>query len=128
MAEDVVSQFCMTLWSIWARRNSKLWDNSEESAQQCMYRGASVSTTWMMANEKPLARTAVPHAASWTKSPSGYLKCNIDASFHSASGSTGFGMCIRDHMGQFILAKTCHSWPLMDVKEGEATAMLRALQ
>lgn len=51
----------------------------------------------------------------------------MDASFQSDAGTTGYGICIRDHIGQFILAKTSHSLPMLGVSEGEAIVVLMAL-
>lgn len=65
---------------------------------------------------------------TWEKPPTGYLKCNVDASFNQVSGMTGFGMCLRDHVGGFIFAKTTCISPVLQVHEGEAAGLLEALR
>lgn len=120
---------CMCLWAIWSRRNSKLWENKEETTQECVFRSHSIYSTWHLAS---ISSTSVQQHVSvtekWTKPPTRVLKCNIDASFDEGSNTIGFGLCIREHLGQFILVKTEHSWPLFGVKEGEATTVLMALK
>lgn len=53
--------------------------------------------------------------AKWTKSTIGRYKCNIDASFSSSLNMVGLGMCIRNDVGEFVLAKTVWFAPLCDV-------------
>lgn len=53
----------------------------------------------MQADHNAVARLA------WSKSPAGWMKCNVDAAFSEASGSTRLGMCLRDHGGNFILVR-----------------------
>lgn len=125
--QDDVAKFCMMLWSLWSRRNTKLWVNMDETAQECIHRGAAVFSSWNAARKSSAPQTLTPVVTNWMKPPPGFLKCNIDASFHEESGTTGYGICIRDHVGRFYMARTHYSSPLMGVREGEATALLLAI-
>ncbi|MCI48415.1 cytochrome P450, partial [Trifolium medium] len=42
---------------------------------------------------------------SWQKPETSRHKYNIDASFSAHRNRVGFGMCIRDDEGRFVLAK-----------------------
>lgn len=68
------------------------------------------------------------HVSAWTKPPLGTLKFNVDAAFNPQHSSTRLGICVRDHNGHFVLAKTIFIIPLAATKEGEALALLEALR
>jgi hypothetical protein len=48
----------------------------------------------------------------WEKPAQGWMKCNVDAAFHSDLNKTSFEWCLRDHMGRFVMAES--SW--MDMR------------
>lgn len=52
----------------------------------------------------------------------------MDASFFENEGKTGFGVCLRNDRGDFMLAKTAWIPFLPSVKEGKDTGLLKALQ
>jgi hypothetical protein len=41
----------------------------------------------------------------WGKQARDRYKCNIDASFSSSLNKVGIEMCVRDDVGEFVLAK-----------------------
>lgn len=51
------------------------------------------------------------------------LKCNIDDAFFKEENVTSSAMCIRDDQGQFMLARSDWSLPLLLVHEGEASCL-----
>jgi len=54
-------------------------------------------------------------------------KCNVDAFFSDALNKVGFGMCIHDEDGRFMLAKTEWMISLLDVDLGEALGLFATL-
>ncbi|PNX65977.1 cytochrome p450 [Trifolium pratense] len=66
---------------------------------------------------------------SWIKPSQGWIKCNIDAGFHSAQGITSWACCARDYEGIFIQAQT--GWKqaamTMIVTEGEGMTLLEGI-
>lgn len=44
---------------------------------------------------------------TWSKPPVSFLKCNVDARVFEMHGKVGSGMVIYNHMGDFIVARTC---------------------
>ncbi|XP_058784657.1 uncharacterized protein LOC131659487 [Vicia villosa] len=62
----------------------------------------------------------------WAKPSRGRLKCNIGASF--SHNKVGIGACIRDDVGQFIVARTDWFSPSMDVAIGEALGLFKTLK
>ncbi|PNX94423.1 BZIP-like protein [Trifolium pratense] len=59
---------------------------------------------------------------------SGWYKCNVDAAFHSEVGKTTAGWCIRDYLGRFVLAGSSWIQGRCAVIEGEAVAVLEAIE
>lgn len=97
----------MLLWSIWRRRNLKLWEEKIEEVAQVIFRASSAMDEWKLANKfhgDPLPSQESKNI--WVSPPHGWLKCNIDAAFFKEQNLTSFGCCLRDEDGTFILAKT----------------------
>jgi len=65
---------------------------------------------------------------TWKKPSPGRFKCNVDASFPTTLNKVCFGPCIRDAEGNFVIARTAWTTPLLDVDMGEAMGLLAALQ
>jgi len=63
----------------------------------------------------------------WHKPLVGNVKCNIDVffflSFFSLDNKLGFGICIRDELGAFVLAKMEWFPPMFDLHVGEALGL-----
>jgi ribonuclease HI len=58
----------------------------------------------------------------------GHDMCNVDVGFHDAKGRACAGLCVRDHMGMFILAGSSWIQRKCSTIEGEAAAMLEAMK
>lgn len=56
------------------------------------------------------------------------LKWNIDVARFTLDNLTSYGICLRDHQGAFVLAKSGWTSPLLLVHEGEAIGLLKAMQ
>lgn len=63
----------------------------------------------------------------WKKPSFGYLKCNVDATIFNQDQQFGNGMCIRDHNGQFIQAKTWFQG-VSDPTIAEACGLYQAME
>jgi len=69
------------------------------------------------------------HTANrWQRPLLGRYKCNIDAAFSNSLNRTGIGICIRDHNGSFVLAKTVLHPCFLPVDVGETLGLFLALQ
>jgi ribonuclease HI len=73
-------------------------------------------------------RAAERDTVQWQQPPTGFLKCNVDASFFHSDGATGWGWCVRDSRGFFQLAGTNVVHSTLNVLEGEALAILEAME
>ncbi|MCI13610.1 ribonuclease H protein, partial [Trifolium medium] len=102
----------MTAWSIWKKRNLKLWENKHETADQVLNRANGVLSAWQAAqkyHDRTVSTgTNIAHSdiaeLIWKPPPEGYVKCNIDASIFSTDCKVGMGAVLRDNAGQFIAA------------------------
>jgi len=58
----------------------------------------------------------------------GSFKCNVDASFSAHLNVVGYGMCIRDEVGNFVKERTMSSSPVCVSDIGEALGLSQAIQ
>jgi hypothetical protein len=63
----------------------------------------------------------------WQPPLQGYLKFNVDASLFVSNGATGWGWCIRDHLGRFILTGSNFIHERLNTIEGETLALKEAI-
>lgn len=86
---------------------------------------------WKLAKDK-MTKQRIKFASSQSVSChaplEGVLKCNIDAVFFDNHGMSSFGMCLHDHRGYFVQARTAWMTPKLLAHEGETAALLQAIQ
>lgn len=146
------SQRLATLfWSIWKRRNNKVWENVTDNCATVVERACSMIEDWHSANASAAqgqneasassgtaADTAaaatvvyaatVPARLKWQPPAPGRMKSNIDAAFSGQRNRTGIGICLRDEGGVFVLAKTISYIGVYSVDIGETLGLHLALQ
>jgi ribonuclease HI len=123
------------MWFIWQQRNNKVWQDITVSANQIGMQAGSYWNQWAAVNgllqdqQQPTHRRAAEnYTVQWQQPPTGFLKCNVDASFFHSDGATGWGWCVRDSRGFFQLAGTNVVHSTLNVLEGEALAILEAME
>ena len=104
------------IWSLWKRRNLKLWQQQNETCMQVVERARHLLDDWTTAqevrshkatdNHAQLNSVIHGHVIELTKPTYGRYKCNIDASFSDSLNMVGIDKCIRDDQGEFVMAKT----------------------
>ncbi|KEH29610.1 hypothetical protein MTR_4g046027 [Medicago truncatula] len=109
-----IKLFVTVMRSIWKRRNLKLWQQKNETNAQVV--------------ERAISRAQHIKIHSLQKPASGRYKCNIDASFSSSMNCVGIGICIRDDVGEEVLAKTAWFSPLCDVAISETIGLHTTLE
>lgn len=79
------SRVSMLLWSLWRKRNKKVWDNKLLSESKVIQQaGDMFYQDWMSAKDLSVTRGHEQHnhyRVQWVPPPTGALKCNLDASF-----------------------------------------------
>ncbi|PNX74137.1 cytochrome p450, partial [Trifolium pratense] len=73
-------------------------------------------------------QSAAEPAVHWQQPPPGFMKCNVDASFYDTAEATGWGWCLRDYRGRFILAGTNLMHTKLKTLEGEAMGNKEAIE
>jgi ribonuclease HI len=131
----VTSRAAVLIWFIWQLRNNKVWNSSTVNAYQTGLQAAAYWHQWATINgvftnhDQPIQqRITAPTVVHWQQPPLGVLKCNVDASFYTADGATGCGWCLRDSSGHFKLAGTNIVNSSYSVVEGEALAIIEAME
>jgi hypothetical protein len=64
----------------------------------------------------------------WKKPTPGRYKCNTNASFSTCFYMVGLEMCLRDGVGDFVLAKTSWFAPLCDIDVGKVGGLHTTLE
>jgi ribonuclease HI len=129
------SKAAVLVWILWQIRNNKVWNDGNISAAQAgaqaeayWQQWASINGVFQEQHQAWQQRASQSNAARWQQPPVGRLKCNVDASFFEANDATGWGWCLRDSRGQFQLAGTNIRHSLYSVVEGEACAIIEAME
>lgn len=113
---------------MWKARNAKLWDEVDRDPAGICSQAASFLAEWYQARGSVVVSHQNPdRSLSWSPPPVGFLKCNVDVSFSQDKGVIGWGMCLRDHLGGFMGARSSWSSPCLAVQEGEGLGLLAAV-
>lgn len=123
--------FATLVWVLWSNRNNYVWNNSKEPGCDLGYKAKLLWDEWHAAQQlQPDQVVHVQQSANlqWQKPPDGWFKCNTDAGFHKDLNRTSGAWVLRDHKGMFVSAGTSWLEGNCSVIEGEAIALLDALQ
>jgi ribonuclease HI len=131
----VAGQAAVLLWFAWQNRNNKVWNDTCSQARQIGHQAAQYWFQWAtvhgLLQDQQQQNNPVPAATSllsWHQPPHGYYKCNVDASFYNLTASTGWGWVLRDAHGGFKLAGSNIVPTTFSVIEGEAMALMEAME
>jgi ribonuclease HI len=121
----------MLLWCIWHNRNDKLWNDNATLPSQIGRHAFDAWNDWYSVHNlqrNSVSRETSPGLVRWEKPAPGWVKCNVDVAFITGTGKTSTGLCFRDSNGQFIGGKTQWQPTVISTAEGEAWALLLAMQ
>jgi ribonuclease HI len=131
----VAGKVAVLLWYAWQNRNNKVWNDTCTQAQQLGTQAARYWQDWASIHgllqdlqQPAFHATAATSIEPWQQPPQGFLKCNVDASFYNLAGSTGWSWVVRDSRGSFKLAGTNIIPTSLSVLEGEALALVEAME
>jgi ribonuclease HI len=135
-ATDIeASKVAVLVWFLWQYRNNIVWNESNATSQQIGMQACNYWLQWTDCNaifleqQQPMnQQTAQTPLLQWQQPSPGYLKCNVDASFYNMAGATGWGWVVRDSRGHFQLAGTNLIHSPLSVLEGEAMALMEAME
>jgi ribonuclease HI len=123
------------MWFIRQHRNNKVWNDNNLNAQQIGMQAKNYWQQWaeingvlQQHNQPAQIISEANNIMVWQQPPVRVLKCNVDASFYNMAGSTGWGWILRDSHGQFQLAGTNIMHSPLSVVEGEALAIIEAME
>jgi ribonuclease HI len=133
--EVEASKVAVLVWFLWQHRNNVVWNENNATLLQVGVQACTYWTQWTACNALSLARqqpeiqqTTATSLLQWQQPSPGHLKCNVDASFYNMAGATGWGWVVRDSRGHFHLAGTNIIHSPLSILEGEAMALLEAME
>ncbi|KAK2456835.1 hypothetical protein QL285_004167 [Trifolium repens] len=132
---NLVAGKAVVLLFAWQNRNNKVWNDTCSQASQIGQQAAQYWFQWAtvqgLLHDQQQQNHPVPAATYiliWQQPPHGYYKCNVDASFYNLAASTGWGWVLRDAHGGFKLAGSNIVPTTFSVIEGEALALVEAME
>lgn len=99
----------MALWSMWRRRNGKLWEEKEASNEEVFHRTNMFFNNWNKARRSE---------------PSHYSMVQHSQVLHWIPPEPG---CVRDERGRQMMARAETKMPCMDAQLGEAWGLLEVI-
>ncbi|GAU51145.1 hypothetical protein TSUD_411920 [Trifolium subterraneum] len=128
--EQFLVTFAMTAWSLWWKRNVKLWEQQTESVDHVLARADYTLQTWMCAQNKQQRINSVCHSQveHWQPHPTAFVKCNIDDAVFAPEQKATTGACLRNEKGEFITAFSCYTSVVLTPAEAEAWGLLQGLE
>ncbi|KAJ1416432.1 Reverse transcriptase zinc-binding domain [Sesbania bispinosa] len=126
------SLFGMLFWSLWKRRNEKVWEGILRPASHAVNHTRETLQDWDSMNKRRrdhIGSIVLSQSLCWFPPQSGRVKCNVDAALfqHQHQHSFGIGLCVRDERGCFLKAKTIYHLGLPSTQEAEAIGLLSAV-
>lgn len=92
--------------------NTTIWENEEISPRTAVTIVIQNHAGWLLARPSLINyKQWLSHSASWQMvetTTQGRVKCNIDAAIFESEKCFGAGFCLRDDLGQFLIAKTAY--------------------
>jgi ribonuclease HI len=130
-SKEIAGLLAMLVWVIWQNRNSKVWNELHEIGRTLGHKARVLWEEWrdvQLLHQESRMNDQQQYTHRWERPQQGWYKCNIDAGFHRELNKTSTGWCLRDHMGRFVMAGTTWLDGNYSIIEGEAIALLEAMQ
>ncbi|XP_048634083.1 uncharacterized protein LOC106373132 [Brassica napus] len=124
-----VQAFPWIIWYLWKSRNGLIFERRHYSSVSVLLKAKEEANVWFELNVpgnegNQSFLTTLETSPSWTRPPSGYLKCNIGVSWVNNQDMCGVGWILRDDKGTTLL----HSRRAFSNVESKKSAELMAMQ
>ncbi|KAH7681196.1 HAD domain-containing protein [Dioscorea alata] len=105
--DNVTSQACLLLWSVWKFRNTNVWNKYQLLLVSVFQHGLKFLMSWREAQVKVVTHsnataTHLRQSHKWVPSSDGWLKCNLDGALFAQQVKYGMRVVLRYHVGHFI--------------------------
>jgi ribonuclease HI len=130
------------LWRVWHHRNNVVHGDGKASISASVpylvnYLHSFSSNPDLLVDvkgKKPISLDG-PHVPAdpdsahvWVAPRPGVVKANVDTSWDARSGKAGFGLIIRDHLGQAVISEWRPQFGCISAEEAEVHAVLAGLK
>ena len=118
------------LWGIWRNRNERVWKGKSRPAAFLLAEALSINNQWQEVQAHKFSPHQMSHPTyqeKWSRPPTGFIKCNVDASISEHSCRMGVGSVVRDSTGAFQMAFHSYQQGLFDPFIAEAVALRETL-
>lgn len=98
--------FAAVFWGLWRRRNELVWNAIARPSVQVLHEVRVLIHGWLNCHVQQQQQCRPIQLLQWQKPLSGRVKCNINGAWFEHESRCGIGVCLRDHLGSFLSAKT----------------------
>ena len=93
-----------------------------------MRRAGELLEEFMEAQQRLAVHSTVMRSATWTAPPENCFKLNFNAAIFKDINASGFGVVIRNELGEVMVALAAKGPPVHDSEEAEVLACWKALE
>ncbi|XP_058725481.1 uncharacterized protein LOC131596755 [Vicia villosa] len=119
-------RFAVMVDEIWKNRNNIVWNDTREEATKIGFLAYFNWHDWFLARDGDRVQGPPPPSA-WSAPNEGKLKYNVDAGYNNSLGSTKRGWCVRNNVGNFIVAGVAWDYGILPTIVAEAMALKKAI-
>ncbi|KAL5844792.1 hypothetical protein ACOSQ4_010750 [Xanthoceras sorbifolium] len=127
---DFVSQFVITAWLIWGRRNQFVHSKSAPLQEDVWMKAGQLKAEFESVRAggccAPVA--IADRNAIWKPLSGNIFKLNVDAAYNKMNQKIGIGLVIRDSSGSIMVAAGLTFRFVFDVELAEVLAILEGIQ
>ncbi|XP_075633545.1 uncharacterized protein LOC142606011 [Castanea sativa] len=120
--------FLVQVWLLWNQRNSITHGGGAQEPTPLVRRAVEFLEEFKEAQQHLVVHSTVMRSATWTAPLENCFKLNFDAAIFKDINASGFGVVIRNEMGE-VMAALARKGPLVhDSEEAEVLACRKALE
>ncbi|KAF5444601.1 hypothetical protein F2P56_033721 [Juglans regia] len=125
---EMLTTFFVICWALWYRRNQFLYEKVVHPCSTVINNALSMQSVYKQVQDLDGVSKQVNTVLSWSPSPPGFLKLNVDGAIFPDHHKAGIGIILRDEKGDVIAACSKLEGDVASPEFIEATALLRGLQ
>ncbi|XP_058777767.1 uncharacterized protein LOC131651990 [Vicia villosa] len=105
-----------------------VWNNASEVCDKLELNVLCSWPAWFTVQDSRNCELNHHTMLRWSPSGESKLKCNVDASFNIIWGPMNRGLCVRNHLGNFVLVGAAWDFGSYSILEVEALSLEEAMQ
>lgn len=118
----------MQVWLIWTQHNTVILGGKIQDPSRLVKRACDFLDEFKQSQVQLAVTTATAKCSRWTPPPGSSFKLNFDAAMFQDINASGFGVVIRNGLGEVTASLSTIGPPVHDSEEAEVLACRKALE